>query len=76
MVDRMDDHDSEAAEDRTRDRAMIQAAISKLNELEREIGMVRSILEPLSGKIVSVRLRSRDGRHDYTKTSLLFRKRR
>jgi hypothetical protein len=57
------------------DRALIQSAISRLNALEREICLVRSILEPLGGKIAKVRLKSRDGRHDYTKTSLMFRKR-
>lgn len=61
--------------DEIHDRALIQGAIAKLKELERDIRLVRGILEPLTGKITNVRLRSLDGRHDYTKTSLMFRKR-
>lgn len=48
-------------------------ALSQIQQIERQLYLLRSTIEPLAAKTVKYRTKSRDGKIDYTKTSVLFR---
>jgi hypothetical protein len=55
------------------DRAKINQALAQIAEMKNQLRLLEITIRPLSTKTVKRPLRSADGRHDYTKTSILNR---
>jgi hypothetical protein len=57
----------------SQERAFILNALNQVEQMQKQLGILRSTLEPLAAKTIKRPTKSADGKIDYTKTSVFYR---